>query len=369
MKRNNRYINELVIIFVIRSLGIIGIAALYSLILFLASCQKEAFEESKPPAEVVITNTSPVTQLIQRVTLNDGSSDNIIDHSSCASVTLPVTVVVNGQKITINSEEDFDLVENIIDDSEDDVEIIFPVTVTLADHTTMTINSEDELEALTKDCKEGGQDDDIECVDFQYPFSISIYNSDNQVSDVVTIADDKDFYEFLDDLEDNDLVSINFPIVMVTFQGNEVEVNDNEELKETIQSVLGECDEDDDNNFHDDVDAEDSTFIAVLTEGEWMVAYFFDEVDKTAVLEEYTLMFNEDGSAVITNGIASAEGKWEIVDHDDGTLHLKLALESELLFNDIDINEEWEVIEFTNTRIALEMSSGDDVMKLTLEKK
>ena len=164
---------------------------------FLGGCQEEIIEIIDPQNETTIGADSPVAALVEKTSMKDGSGDNILDKSSCSSVVLPVTVIANGVQLVINSEDDFRLIERIFDESitdNDSLEFIFPIMVILADHTEVIINSEDELEDLAEDCIEGGGDDDIECIDFIYPISISIYDGTNQVLEVIIIHNDEELF-------------------------------------------------------------------------------------------------------------------------------------------------------------------------------
>ena len=118
-------------------------------------------------------------------------SDNIIDGASCLSVELPVTVTVNGITLEINDDDGYEDIEDIIDLFDDDidtVEIAYPITVILPDYSTVVVNSDAELAALTANCVgENEDDDDIECIDFQYPITASIYNSNNDLIDSITL--------------------------------------------------------------------------------------------------------------------------------------------------------------------------------------
>ena len=70
---------------------------------------------------------------------------------------------------------------------------MFSITVILSDYTVIVISSEDELEDLIDDCSgENEPDDDIECADIQYPVTASIFNSNNEVLDVITFTNDRD---------------------------------------------------------------------------------------------------------------------------------------------------------------------------------
>ena len=61
---------------------------------------------------------------MSNVVINDGSSDNIIDNANCLSVQLPVTVTVNGIEITINDDDGYQDIEDIIDLFDDDIDSI-----------------------------------------------------------------------------------------------------------------------------------------------------------------------------------------------------------------------------------------------------
>src|SRR5690606_28156711 len=117
----------------------------------------------------------------------------------------------------------------------------------------ITIESYSELETFIEACAgENEYDDDIECIDFVYPFTISVYNANFQVTETVTITNDAMLYAFIESLDGGVLASINFPISMVLANGNEIVVNNNAELEAAINAADDTCDEDDDNDYNDD---------------------------------------------------------------------------------------------------------------------
>lgn len=216
------------------------------------SCQNEISQTTQPTQNEVLTANSTVTTLIKNTVANDGSRDNIIDKASCISIQLPVKVVVNGVEITVNSEADYEIIEanfNEFEEDEDELEIVFPIVILLSDFTEVTINNSDELESFVDDCGgENEMDDDIECIDFVYPVSFSIFDSANQLAETVTVINDEQFYKFMDDLEDNQIVQINFPLKVVLFDGTEQTINDMVMLETAIDNAKNKCDEDDDND-------------------------------------------------------------------------------------------------------------------------
>ena len=120
-------------------------------LLMLMSCQEEVIDITEPAEAETLVATSQLTSFMASASIMDGSADNIIDNASCLSVDLPVTVIVNGVELTIDSKEDFKVIEALFDEFEDDndyLEIIFPITIILSDYTELTINNRDELKSL-----------------------------------------------------------------------------------------------------------------------------------------------------------------------------------------------------------------------------
>jgi len=338
-------------------------------LLIFSGCQKEAEEIIDPPSDEVFTPESTVANLIQRTALRDGSFDNIIDGSSCTSLILPITVIVNGLEIILDSQDDFYTVEHILDKFDDDddiIDIFFPVTVILADHSELILTDEHDLEDLIDQCTEDGDDDDIECVDFKFPLTISIYDSENQLSDVITIDEDKELHKFIHDLDENDFASFNFPISLVLSDGAEMVINDNEELEDILENAIGACDEDDDND-HDEDDADDTELVHVLIDGHWAISYFFDDIDKTAEFAGYVFTFFGNGTAKAINGNLVIEGLW-YSNGDDGTLEIQLDFGENSPLD--ELQDDWHIIEFDGMIIKLKDTSGGDnsIEYLTFER-
>ncbi|MEN8248119.1 MAG: hypothetical protein ABFS32_04250, partial [Bacteroidota bacterium] len=302
-----------------RILQIIGSVLLFS------ACQFEEVIVKNPENEGAIGARSSLAGLVLQTTMNDGSQDNIIDNSSCISIQLPVTVLVNGITVQVDSTDDFLKIERIFDDLEDDIDTLtinFPITVIQADFTEVTVNSEDEMKELIEGCIEGGEDPDIECIDFVYPINVSFYDSANQITDVFTLNNDENFYDLIESMDENVLISIEFPITVIVSDSIEIGVNSNLELEGIIETYADQCDEDDDNDYSDD-DIDDSGLVALLLSGEWVVEEFVDETDYTINFQGYFFSFNDDGSALVREGEDNTEGSWESYG-DDGFIELDL---------------------------------------------
>lgn len=289
-----------------------------SVIFTLTSCRTEDDLAIDPPVEETIEANSTVANLMSRTASNDGSDDNIIDNASCLSVQLPVTVTVNGIELTINDEDGYEDIEDIIDLFEDDVDsvvISYPITIILTDYSTVIVNSDSELAALTSNCVgENENDDDIECIDFQYPITASIFNENNDLISTITINNDNDMYDFIEDLDEFAAVTINFPLSVIFADGTTQTINSIQELANAIEMADDSCDEDDDNDFDDD-DCENCTTndldMIFADCSEWWV----DKLERNDDdLEDnyvgYVFAFNNDGTILVTQGANTYNGTW-----------------------------------------------------------
>ncbi|MEO0902445.1 MAG: hypothetical protein AAFY00_10635, partial [Bacteroidota bacterium] len=219
--------------------------------LLFTSCQEE-FEEVGGDTQETISANSNTAILIENATTNDGSFDNIVDGASCLAIKFPYTVEVNGIQITIDSREDLHTIEEIFDelDTDDDIlDIIFPITITFGDFSELVIENFEQLRELAAQCTEGGDDDDIECIDFVYPITLFTFDINEQQTGEVTVSSDMELRRFFAGLEDDELVSIQFPLTLKKFDGTEIIVDSNAELAAALERAKDECDEDDDDDF------------------------------------------------------------------------------------------------------------------------
>lgn len=232
------------------------VTVLVAILCCFLSCQDEITQISSPNDQETITQNSNLANLLQNTATLDGSIDNILDNANCILINLPVTITVNGVEVIVENETDFEVIETLFNEfttDDDTIEFLFPIVITLNNYEDIEIANETELEAFIADCAgENENDDDIECIDFQYPITFSIYNADFQITETVEIENDAALYNFIDNLENGVLASLNFPVTMVLSNGNTVEVNSNQELEIIINEAEDDCDEDDDYDWEDD---------------------------------------------------------------------------------------------------------------------
>ncbi len=325
--------------------------SLFVVALNFTSCQDE-FEEINTGEEpqAIMANSSTAT-LVKNTSTNDGSFDNIVDGASCFDIKFPYTVMVNGIELTIDTREDLHIIEEIfdaIDNDEDFLEILFPITITTGDFTEITINGIEDLRELAAQCKEGGEDDDIECIDFVYPMTLFTFDINLQQTGSVLVESDRDLRRFFGGLDDNDLVSFDFPISLKLYDGTTLEVNSNEELVRAIENAKDACDEDDDDDYNDD-DFDEERLDFCLTECPWYVKEIRrNDVEQTAQYIDYIFDFMEDGTVNVKDRVGmNVTGTWESRVGDNGAV---LVMEFETL---VDFTLEWQVYEIDDHRIKL----------------
>ena len=289
------------------------------LAMWTTSCrQEESVLIEGSPNETLAANSN-IASLLQNTASKDGSDDNIIDNASCISLDLPVTVIVNGLEVVVDSSSDFDTIEDIFDESDDDddvLEIVFPITIVLSDFSEIEISNLDELKDFTDDC--GGEnqfDDDIECADIKYPVTASIFNANNEVIDTISLTSDEALYTFIDELDSDDVVSVNFPIAVILSDGTEVQASNLDTLEDILEDAKDDCDEDDDNDYNDDdCDGCTTNQLSEILLGcsDWGVDKLErNDQDLEDLYAGYQFNFESDGTLTATSSTDSFSGTWE----------------------------------------------------------
>lgn len=313
---------------------------------FIFSCQKEEEEHIDETEEETINSNSQLTDLLLRTSQNPGAYDDIIDGNSCAAVILPVTVIANGQQVTVNTPEDINIIKdifNLFPNDTDTLEIMFPISLELFDYTQVTINNQADLDALAATCDIA--DAEIGCLNIVYPITFFTYNTNQQQTGTVTISNDWELFDFLHRLGPDDFISLDFPITVQLEDGSSVEVNTNQQLQALIVDCVA-------NTNEDPIDI--SQLEEDLTTGIWYVDYFFDDYDETDNYAGYEFTFALDGTAQSVKSGVVISGTWALIEN----FKLDLFFGSSVPLNELD--EDWEIIEANAEFIKLKHISGSD---------
>lgn len=321
---------------------------LLSLILF--SCQTEENEIIQDTTNN-LTVASPLKGLLARVSQNPTSQDNILDNSSCFNVVLPVTVIVNGQQIVVSSQAQYQDVQDAIDaftNDDDIVNFVYPITIQFQNFSTQVLQNSDALDDILDDCGEDDGFDEIDCISFNFPIVINVYNANNQLAETITIQNNTDLFNFLENLEDNEFVAINFPISLVNSNGQTVVINSNNQLEDVIEDSIDDCDDSSGGT------GGTATLTNTITNGTWYVSYYFDDVDETSNYNGYNFTFNTNGTSIAIKNATSINGTWSNY-IDSGEEKLELAFDGLILD---DLEDDWKLVEFSSNVIKLKDVSG-----------
>ncbi|AXT53010.1 hypothetical protein D1818_20080 [Aquimarina sp. BL5] len=206
---------------------------------FMISCQEEERELIDPTLDNTIPKDSQLARLMRNIVTHDGSYDDLVDGGNCYSINLPYSIIRNmTEEIVIDQIGDY----NRLNQS-DDIKIQFPITVTRDNHVEEIIENDIELQLLANSCEL--QDDDIECVDFVYPFRFATFNSNNNVINTLEVLHDAQVFGFMENLDENTLVAINYPIRLLLSNGEYLDATHNDELLSRILAFETSCEEND----------------------------------------------------------------------------------------------------------------------------
>lgn len=317
--------------------------------LFLMSCQTEENEVIQDPNQN-LSNVSPLTTLMTRVTQNPTSGDNIMDNSSCFSVVLPATVIVNGQNIVVSTQADYQTVQDAIDafsNDDDIVNFIYPITIQFQNFSTQVLQDSDDLDDVIDDCGEDDGFDEIDCISFNFPIVINVYNANNQLANTITINNNTDLYNFLENLEDNEYIAIQYPISLIDSNGVNVTITSNDQLEDVIEDSIDDCDDSPSGGGS-------SALSSIIVDGTWYVSYFFDDTDETSDYAGYNFTFNVSGTATAVKNTTTINGSWSNY-IDSGDEKLEFSFDGSILD---ELEDDWEVTEYSATQIRLKDVSG-----------
>ena len=85
-------------------------------------------------------------------------------------------------------------------------------------------------------------DDTIECINFVYPLSFSIYDSNNQVLRNESVNNDEELNDLLSSIDspdfDGSFIALNYPVSLVNSEGETITVFNNQELVDALTTEI-----------------------------------------------------------------------------------------------------------------------------------
>jgi len=289
-----------------------------ALLLIFSSCRKEETVLIQTPEDEILESNSNVSDLIERTASNDGSIDNIVDSANCFDIAFPYSVSANGETIIMNSQQDYAVIECVFDASDADVDtlsITFPIDIVFEDFSVTTVNSLTELNSISSNCNgENEFDNDIECVDFNYPLEASTFNPNNELLNTTTLLNDAQLFSFVRNIDENTIVTMDFPFMVTLSDGSQSSISDFPMLESTISTAINACDEDDDYDYSDDDcnDCTTSSIESLLTScTDWNVNRLKrNSTDYDDAYEGYDFNFFADGTMSVFWNTTTVFGTW-----------------------------------------------------------
>ena len=85
-------------------------------LLFFVSCQDEVTEITQPTEQEALVPDTPLAQNIFNMSTLSSSASSIVTNTTCLTVDLPFSVIVNGIEISVETDEDYDIIATIFDE-------------------------------------------------------------------------------------------------------------------------------------------------------------------------------------------------------------------------------------------------------------
>ena len=211
---------------------------------------------------------------------------------------------------------------------------------------TIKVNS--ELYNLIERAAGNDFENEITCIDFNYSFTLVIYDENMDIFGYQPINSDIEFSEFLARLEEGKSISLSYPITSTLNNGEQYSINNNDELKDAIDKCLTAdtiitC-----NNILTETSCIWKVNHLDGPNSEYEGSYF--EVSNTGNVGLY---FNND----------SYGGTW-ITYFIEDELHLNIFITGDESLS-TDWNFDWKVINFDETQMTI--TNGSDSYQLIKE--
>lgn len=335
-------------------------------ILLFTSCQDEIDTENGNRENTNGAN-SPTANNLERSSQYDGSFDDFLDGISCSSVLLPVTATINDTQITIINEADYSLVLSILGEftnDDDSIEFQFPISVRLSNYTEVTVANETEYEALIDACEvaENEAKDAITCLNVNFPITILTFDVNVEQTGSVVIESEQKLFTYINNLNDDVLFSVNYPITATLSSDTIVEITSDMDL----QSRITECLATDDAEAEAEENAE--ALVSILVDTTYKVESFVTAgIDTANDYADYTIDFANDLTCTAENTVNTAisdiEGTYKVTSSVD--VFLSLTFSGDATFQ--LLNNTWNVTSYSENAISLQ-SSTNTAITLVLSK-
>jgi|GEM_PF-1213831 len=320
-----------------------------------------------------LNRDSPLTSNLERVTQNPTTFDDFIDGSSKIHLELPALISINNDiNFSLNTANDYSTLIETLEETpnQDSIDFIFPITVSTIDYAVETVSSNTELDQLLQSVTSSTE---VNCIDLEYPLNIQFLDASNSFVDSQTINNDAQFFNFLVEVESNNLFfELQFPVTVSVDAGAnqqfQTTVNSNSELN-AIYSDLPESCFDPllyDNEPSDSNPTSLEELVQFITNGNFEVSELIDEGEVDNTYEGLVFSFEPDddfdGDILVEGDVV---GTWSAY-LDDDVIVFEMDFENSF-YGELD--EDWNVVSYDETNLNLvDISSDGDSSTLVFTK-
>ncbi|PRZ23299.1 hypothetical protein [Flavobacterium granuli] len=323
-------------------------------ILGFTSCQSEVDDVQGENPNTNSANSTTTTNL-KRTSMYDGSFDDFLDGASCSSIVLPATATVNGTKLTLFSQLDYQQVLSIFgqfNNDQDTAVLQFPFKVKLSNYTEVTVNNQTEYNAILNACSsaEASSQNAISSVNISFPITILTYNLSLQQTGSIVITSKQQLYAYMSNVSSTELYSVNYPISVTIADGTKMTVSSDAELQAAITASLK-------------TEAAIAAAVenrkkleTILVNGKFKVdSYISAGVNSATNYKDFTLDFANNLSITAVNLLnTTVNGTYALSSEVDVFLKLNFSGNASFAL----LNNTWKVTSFTASTITLQSSTN-----------
>ncbi|MBS3738503.1 MAG: hypothetical protein KGY51_05870 [Psychroflexus sp.] len=193
----------------------------YILLIFLVGCYNDEGVQTLQSENNAHRN-SELTKLVKSISVHNASFDDFIDNTSCFSIKFPYQIQVNSELRNITSEQDILELSNT-----EQIEIVYPVKAIFYNYEEHNIVSGTDFNLVKSVCDENFNIQHNYCLDIQYPIVLKEFNDLTQSFETFQLNTDRQVFRHLENLHDNDIFEIEYPIFLLDSSSNSIRINSN----------------------------------------------------------------------------------------------------------------------------------------------
>lgn len=205
------------------------------MLLLFISCYED--DSRNIQSENTSHRTSELSLYIKSIASHHAAFDDKIDESSCFSLQFPYQLYINSELASITSVQD---VSNLNED--DAIEIVYPVNTNFYNYQQHQANNQSELNLIKNVCTQNFDIISNPCLDFQFPITIKEFNDLTESFETYQLNNDKELYLHIENLHDNDVYEIEYPIFLKDSVSNSIRINSNADFINAFNQFRQECD-------------------------------------------------------------------------------------------------------------------------------